>query len=274
MSKPPIRREPDPLMGSKAFESPLISHARMRGLYRALVESRVLGRKGGWPKHFEACWVATALDLRDGDLTSDAQAAWLTNYVRALGAREAGPRRHHGRGEESPHKRRQRESVGVPRQRLRPHVLRSRPGHGPEVHAARTRHRVRRRERAEAAANGSTSSPPRNDGALPLIIVVNAGPTEPPYSTASSIPVIPVDAGRRDCNLPRGAGVDRPCPRRWPHGDHPMRSLRRRPRQDDGRAVGEERHLHPAMGRVSRARHSALSQPAPDATTRLCRDSL
>lgn len=89
MSKPPIRREPDPMMGSKAFESPLISHARMRGLYRALVESRVLGRKGGWPKHFEACWVATALDLRDGDLTSDAQAAWLTNYVRALGAREA-----------------------------------------------------------------------------------------------------------------------------------------------------------------------------------------
>ncbi len=79
-------------MGSKAFESPLISHARMRGLYRGLVESRVLaqaaGRGRGWPKGLEACWVGTALDLKDGDLTSDGGEAWLTEYVRALGASE------------------------------------------------------------------------------------------------------------------------------------------------------------------------------------------
>jgi len=81
-------------MGSKAFESPLISHARMRALYRALVEARVLGeRKGrgaatGWRRGFEACWVGTAVDLKDGDLVSVESAAWLVDYVRAVGAKD------------------------------------------------------------------------------------------------------------------------------------------------------------------------------------------
>ncbi len=76
------------MMGSKAFESPLISHARMRGLYRALVETRALGKGGrGWPEGMEASWVGTALDLKEGDLTNDGPAGWLTDYVRAVGGR-------------------------------------------------------------------------------------------------------------------------------------------------------------------------------------------
>ena len=82
-------------MGSKAFESPLISHVRMRALFRALVEARVLGERaskgrgavGGWPQNFEACWVATAIDLRPGDLTSVPRGWWLLEHVRALGIR-------------------------------------------------------------------------------------------------------------------------------------------------------------------------------------------
>ena len=82
------------MMGSKAFESPLISHARMRGMYRALVETRLLGQRAGkgagWPRGFEACWVATAIDLKDTDLTSVPRAAWLVDYVRRVGKREGG----------------------------------------------------------------------------------------------------------------------------------------------------------------------------------------
>lgn len=80
-------------MGAKAFESPLISHARMRAMYRALVEARVLGeRKGrraaiGWPRGFEACWVGTAIDLQDGDLVSVGGAEWLIDHIRAIGVR-------------------------------------------------------------------------------------------------------------------------------------------------------------------------------------------
>jgi hypothetical protein len=85
----------DSMMGSKAFESPLISNVRMRALYRALVETRVLGERaskgrgaiGGWPRNLEACWVATAIDLKPGDLTSLARGWWLLEHVRALGER-------------------------------------------------------------------------------------------------------------------------------------------------------------------------------------------
>ena len=73
----------------KPYENPLIPHARMRGLYRALVETRLLGKRGmGWPRDLEACWAATALDLREDDLTSDSEAAWLTTHVRAVGRRK------------------------------------------------------------------------------------------------------------------------------------------------------------------------------------------
>ncbi len=82
------------MMGSKAFENPLMSHARMRALYRALVETNVLGRRAGrraaLPKKLEACWVATAIDLRPEDLTNDVSPAWIVNHIRAVGTREGG----------------------------------------------------------------------------------------------------------------------------------------------------------------------------------------
>ncbi len=63
----------------------------MRALYRALVEVRVLGerlpRKERVPLGWEACWAATALDLRAGDLTSDVASAMLPDYVRRIAAR-------------------------------------------------------------------------------------------------------------------------------------------------------------------------------------------
>lgn len=82
-------------MGSKAFESPLISHVRMRAMYRALAEVRMLAERAKVRslRGVEACWVGTAIDLKDGDLTSDAgaaQQAVLLEHVRAVGRREAG----------------------------------------------------------------------------------------------------------------------------------------------------------------------------------------
>ncbi len=82
-------------MGSKAFESPLISHARMRAMFRALVEVRGLAKvqKDKGFRGVEACWVGTAIDLKAGDLTSDtgaASEAATLGYVRAVGARAAG----------------------------------------------------------------------------------------------------------------------------------------------------------------------------------------
>ncbi len=83
-------------MGSKAFESPLISHARMRALYRALVETRALGAAAGrrvgearFEKGLEACWVGVAVDLKDGDLTSESGGTALVEHVRRVGMREA-----------------------------------------------------------------------------------------------------------------------------------------------------------------------------------------
>jgi hypothetical protein len=82
-------------MGSKAYESPLLSHARMRAIFRALVETRILGETKprrpatGWPRNFEACWVGTAIDLKPSDLVSIDQAPGLLDHVRAIGARNA-----------------------------------------------------------------------------------------------------------------------------------------------------------------------------------------
>ena len=84
------------MMGSKAFESPLISHARMRAMFRALVETRVLSERAGkgrnaihlLPKRLEACWVGPVIDLKAGDLTSLPRASWLADHIRAVGARE------------------------------------------------------------------------------------------------------------------------------------------------------------------------------------------
>jgi hypothetical protein len=79
---------------SKAYESPLISHARMRALYRGLVELRGLARhpKDKTLRHLEACFVATAIDLRDGDLACDSggpNESILLEHVRAIAQRPA-----------------------------------------------------------------------------------------------------------------------------------------------------------------------------------------
>jgi hypothetical protein len=79
-------------MGSKAFESPLISHARMRAMYRALVETRVLSERVPrglrFAKGLEAAWVAVAIDLKDGDLTNQDGGFALVKHVLRVGARE------------------------------------------------------------------------------------------------------------------------------------------------------------------------------------------
>lgn len=82
-------------MGLKAFESPLISHARMRAIYRGLVELRGLAerRKDRAFRGVEACWVAGAIDIKDDDLTCDtgspSEPAML-EYIRGVGARPNG----------------------------------------------------------------------------------------------------------------------------------------------------------------------------------------
>jgi len=83
------------MMGSKAFESPLISHARMRAMFRALVETRLLSARAAktrnaahlFPRGLEACWVGPVMDLKPGDLTSLPRATWLADHIRAIGAR-------------------------------------------------------------------------------------------------------------------------------------------------------------------------------------------
>ena len=83
------------MMGSKAFESPLIPHARMRALYRALVEARLLsaslpGRSAAFAlaKGREACWVGTAIDLKPGDLTSEPVPGALIQHIIRIGERQ------------------------------------------------------------------------------------------------------------------------------------------------------------------------------------------
>ena len=72
-------------MGAKTFENPLLSHARMRGLYRGMVEVRGLKLV---PRGLEACWVAAAIELGEGDLVFSMRGEKATDYVRALGLRK------------------------------------------------------------------------------------------------------------------------------------------------------------------------------------------
>lgn len=77
--------------GSKAFENPLISHARMRAMYRAMVEIRglapVLGRERRLPLKLEACWVGTAIGLEPGDLTSERRGDTALQHIRTVAQR-------------------------------------------------------------------------------------------------------------------------------------------------------------------------------------------
>jgi TPP-dependent pyruvate/acetoin dehydrogenase alpha subunit len=62
-------------------------------MYRALVETRVLSERASraarFTKGLEACWVATAIDLKPGDLTSEDGGGALIQHVQRVGTREA-----------------------------------------------------------------------------------------------------------------------------------------------------------------------------------------
>ena len=74
-------------MGAAPFENPLIGNARLREMYTTMVEARVLQRHlrrqyRGFAAGLEAAWVATAIDLHEGDLTSDAGIGPLLGFAR------------------------------------------------------------------------------------------------------------------------------------------------------------------------------------------------
>ncbi len=83
------------MMGSKAFENPLIPNVRMRAMFRALVETRLLSERASKtrnaihliPKGQEAAWVGPLIDLKPDDLTSLSRANWLATHIRAVGVR-------------------------------------------------------------------------------------------------------------------------------------------------------------------------------------------
>ena len=81
------------MSASKSYENPLLGHARMRAMFRALVEARALsgqaGKKQGLPRKLEACWVGTAIDLQQGDLISGLHAEAFGAFIRAVGTRKA-----------------------------------------------------------------------------------------------------------------------------------------------------------------------------------------
>ncbi len=84
-------------MGTKAYENPLLSNKRLREMYTAMVESTVLGetmRRGkvrGFAPGSEACWVGSAIGLRDveGDLASAGAVGPVLDLVLGLGSKAA-----------------------------------------------------------------------------------------------------------------------------------------------------------------------------------------
>jgi hypothetical protein len=84
-------------MGTKAYENPLLSNKRLRQMYTAMVESGVLGetmRRGklrGFAPGTEACWVGSAIGLRDvdGDFASVGAVGATLDLVLGLTARAA-----------------------------------------------------------------------------------------------------------------------------------------------------------------------------------------
>ena len=54
-------------------------------------ELSLVAKKVGWPKNLEACWVATALDLRDDDLVSAPSSDWLVQHTRRARSRQGTP---------------------------------------------------------------------------------------------------------------------------------------------------------------------------------------
>ncbi len=91
-------------MGAKAYENPLLSNKRLREMYTALVEARVLGarmRRGkvrGFAAGTEACWVGSGIGLRDveGDFAGAGAVGAVLDLVVGVGSKAA------MRGERSP----------------------------------------------------------------------------------------------------------------------------------------------------------------------------
>jgi hypothetical protein len=82
-------------MASKAPQNPLVPHVRMRALYRALVEVRMVSSRASKllapgdriPKGLEGSWVAPAIDLQANDLLSLSGSPCLLRYIRSVGFR-------------------------------------------------------------------------------------------------------------------------------------------------------------------------------------------
>jgi TPP-dependent pyruvate/acetoin dehydrogenase alpha subunit len=71
-----------------AWENPLIPNARLRQIYRAMLQVRMLARalrgrrRGGVTLGLEACLVSASVDLGPGDLVSDALAGGVVEFLR------------------------------------------------------------------------------------------------------------------------------------------------------------------------------------------------
>ena len=175
-----------------SYENPLIPHARMRALYRGLVELRLLSerlaRAERIPRGLEACWVATALDLHEGDLTSDRCGHALPGYLRSLAARTGpgGPKKTEVRSvlqsEAKPF-------AGSVAERLFCAV-----GAAMALQAAKQKGAAVAyvRDGELAAADWKRVLRVAAEGSLPLVIVA-AGAGDVPLSSRA-VPVIPVDA--------------------------------------------------------------------------------
>jgi hypothetical protein len=180
----------------------------MRALYRGLLETRVLseyaskprGAIGGCPLNFEACWAATAIDLKPGDLTSMPRAGWLVDYVRRVGARKTAG------ASTAPDVRRTLKILAAEKSRAAGPETLDRllcaVGMAQALKAAGAQGVAM----AYAAADDLTTAEWKRlltvamQGELPLVIVATPGPRDVSdivqrMGATASVPVIPVDAG-------------------------------------------------------------------------------
>ena len=191
----------------KSYENPLLGHARMRAMFRALVEARMLseqmGKKRGLPRRLEACWVGTAINLQAGDLAGGLHAESYAPFVRAIGERKT-----------------DRAATGAEFRRAAERVAAAKPFSGAasdgvccaigQAMALRTAG-TKNVAVAYAGTDELTAAEWRrvlamaNEGALPLVLVTIPAIRSPAASVdlsaiavkraGAKIPVIPVDAG-------------------------------------------------------------------------------
>ena len=177
-------------MARKSFENPLLSHARMRGLYRGLVEVRGLKLA---PRGFEACLVAACIDLEDEDFVLSTTGPKAAAYVRSLGART---------GSGAPRAAALRKSLaeaepvfaGNAHESLlcaagAAMALRSAPGRAVALTLTASKGLTTASLAQSLRATAATE--------LPLIVVALPGPAEADWGVAgkrAGVPVIPVDA--------------------------------------------------------------------------------